>query len=87
VSKGKGKYMNNSRFIMNIRIVTGKKDENFHLYRKTMIGRTSPQQGKINKRTNNRKRGKQKSASAETTKRRKGRERRNPWVEGNRLRV
>jgi hypothetical protein len=27
----------------------GKKDGKFHLYRQTMIGRTSPQQGKFNK--------------------------------------
>jgi hypothetical protein len=52
-----------------------------------MIGRTSPHQGKFNKRLNNRKRGKQKSAIAKATKRHKGGERRNPRVDMNRLRT
>jgi hypothetical protein len=86
-SRGKGQYRNNGRVIMIIRTVMGKKDGKFHLYGQTMIGRTSPQQGKFNKRINNRKRGKQKSAIAEATKRHKGRERRNPWVDRNRLRT
>jgi hypothetical protein len=71
---------------MNIRTVTREKDKKSHLYRQTMIVRTSLKQGNLNKRTNNRKRGKQKSASAEATNRHKGRERRKPWVDRNRLR-
>jgi hypothetical protein len=38
---------------MIIRTVTREKDEKVHLYGKTMIGRTSPQQGNFNKRRNN----------------------------------
>jgi hypothetical protein len=37
VRKGKGKYKDNGRAIMNIHIVTGEKDGKFHLYRQTMI--------------------------------------------------
>jgi hypothetical protein len=72
---------------MTIQTVTRKKDGKFHLYGQTMIGRTSPQQGKFNKRPNSRKRGKQKNAIAEATKRHKDKERRNPRVDRNRLRT
>jgi hypothetical protein len=67
--------------------MTGKKDGKFHFYENTMIGGMSPQQGKFNKRINNRKRGKQNSAIAEATKIHEGRERRNPRVDRNRLRT
>jgi hypothetical protein len=72
---------------MIIRTVTGKKDGKVHLYGQTMIGRTSPQQGKFNKRRNNRNRCKQKERNCRGYHRHKGRERRNPCVDGNRLRI
>jgi hypothetical protein len=52
---------------MSICIMTGKKDGKVHLYGKTMPGRTSPQQGNLNKRRNNRNSCKQKSATTGDT--------------------
>jgi hypothetical protein len=64
-----------------------KKDGKFHLYGQTMIGRTSLQQGKINKRRNNRNRCKQEERNYRGYHKLKGRERRNPYVDENRLRI
>jgi len=86
-SRGKGQYKNNGRVIMIIRTVTRKEDEKFQLYGHTMIRRMIPQQGKFNKRINNKKRDKQKSAITEATKRHKGKERRNPQVDWNKMRT
>jgi hypothetical protein len=53
-SRGRVPHRDKGRVIMIIQAATGKKDGSAHHYGQTMIGRTSSQQGMINKKRNNR---------------------------------
>jgi hypothetical protein len=86
-SRGKGLHRDKDQVIMIKCTMTGKKERKVHLYEQTMIGRTSPQQGKLNKRRNNRNRCKQEEHNCRGYHRYKGRERRNPCVDRNRPRI
>jgi hypothetical protein len=77
-SRGRDPHRDKGRVIMIIRATTGKKDGSAHHYGKTMIGRTSSQQGTINKKRDNRNSRKQKEHNCRGYHRYKGRERKNP---------
>ena len=78
VSRGRDLHRDKGRVIMIIRATTGKKDGRDHHYGQAMIGRTRLQQGKINKRKDNRNSRKQKEHNCRGYQRYKGRERKNP---------